>query len=589
MKTFFSRIGLYLILLAGGASAGQAMTFKESDFKQWGTLAIQDNGRRKPIDTYAREAVLKLTGRESYKDASGRVWQPGEMLLSILLGDAPGVGKDFDWTKQPLVLINYRPLVEKLGLDREQKRFTFEELAKSQELNRLAGEVHQLSLQKAELDRMQTEVRTVSERMTLFNNLNRGAALLIVPPRPDATVKDAWVVPPDAAKTFGEAKFKPATERLQAMVKAYVDGDAFNFSLRARELRQELRSLCSAVYPSEGDLGREYFYNQLAPFSRAAIFYAFGLVLLAAGSLPSGISRWLRYAGVTIGLGGLIFHAWGIALRCMIAGRPPVTNMFESMVWVAFVAALFGFLFFLRYRSTTYLLAALPVSFLTVTILLQAPAAMPPSIDPLQPVLRDNFWLTIHVLTITASYGAFLLALGFGHIVLFRYLLNPQSARSDAPLHFWLYRVIQLGVLLIAAGTILGGVWANYSWGRFWGWDPKETWALITLLCYIVALHGRIAGYWSHFGLAVASVLCFAAVVMAWYGLNFWFPSGLHSYGRGVGGEGWAATILGIDLVFLGIVCWRKRAAEPTRRTAPAVRDREVAADGVETLPAPSL
>ena len=125
---------------------------------------------------------------------------------------------------------------------------------------------------------------------------------------------------------------------------------------------------------------------------------------------------------------------------------------------------------------------------------------------------------------------------------------------------------MQLGVLLITVGTILGAVWANYSWGRFWGWDPKETWAFITLLCYIVAIHGRIAGWWGQFGLAVASVLCFAAVVMAWYGVNFVLGKGLHSYGRGVGGEGYVATLLALDAVFLAVACWRHRQVANVRR-----------------------
>jgi hypothetical protein len=118
-------------------------------------------------------------------------------------------------------------------------------------------------------------------------------------------------------------------------------------------------------------------------------------------------------------------------------------------------------------------------------------------------------------------------------------------------MHFWLYRVVQLGVLLLTAGTILGGIWANYSWGRFWGWDPKETWALITLLCYIVVLHGRLAGWWGDFGLAVGGVVCFLAVVMAWYGVNFVLGTGLHSYGFGIGGESYVMTAVGLDLVFV--------------------------------------
>ena len=246
-------------------------------------------------------------------------------------------------------------------------------------------------------------------------------------------------------------------------------------------------------------------------------------------------------------------------MRCLIAGRPPVTNMYESIIWVSFAVSFFGMIFFTRYRAPVYLLAALPVTLIALLLVHQMPIAMPSSIDPLVPVLRDNFWLTIHVLTITLSYAAFALAMGFGHILLWRYARDPAAARADAPMHFWLYRVLQLGVLLLAAGTILGGVWANYSWGRFWGWDPKETWALIALLCYILALHGRLAGWWTQFGLAVASVVCFLAVLMAWYGVNFVLGKGLHSYGFGIGGETYVATFVVLDLLFVAFAIWRCR------------------------------
>ena len=187
------------------------------------------------------------------------------------------------------------------------------------------------------------------------------------------------------------------------------------------------------------------------------------------------------------------------------------------------------------------------------------PIAMPSSIDPLVPVLRDNFWLTIHVLTITLGYAAFALAMGFGHILLLVLCAQPGAARADQPMHFWLYRVLQLGVMLLAAGTILGGVWANYSWGRFWGWDPKETWALIALLCYILTLHGRLAGWWTQFGLVVASVVCFLAVLMAWYGVNFVLGKGLHSYGFGLGGETYVVSFVVADLLFVAFAFWRYR------------------------------
>jgi ABC-type transport system involved in cytochrome c biogenesis permease subunit len=319
----------------------------------------------------------------------------------------------------------------------------------------------------------------------------------------------------------------------------------------------------------------EYFYNHFQGFYRAAWCYGIALVILIAAHLRKR-SGWLGNAGVAIAIAGLLFHASAIAMRCLIAGRPPVTNMYESIIWVSFAVSFFGMIFFARYRTPIYLLAALPVTLTALLLVHQMPIAMPSSIDPLVPVLRDNFWLTIHVLTITLSYAAFALAMGFGHILLFRYARNPSGARADQPMHFWLYRVLQLGVLLLAAGTILGGVWANYSWGRFWGWDPKETWALIALLCYITTLHGRLAGWWTQFGLVVASVVCFLAVLMAWYGVNFVLGKGLHSYGFGIGGETYVATFVILDLLFVAFAIWRYRSAKAS--AVRAMEGRPVAA-----------
>ena len=349
------------------------------------------------------------------------------------------------------------------------------------------------------------------------------------------------------------------TDHLQQTVRAYLASDAYNFALQARELRADLRALNPALYPEDSDLETEHFYNHLGALPWASLLYLIGSISLIIGAVArSGqVKRILNGVGVGVGLGGLIMHGAGIALRCMVAGRPPVTNMYEVMIWVPFVVVALGYLFFVRYRGTTYLLAALPMGCLTLLLVQKVPVAMPGAIEPLQPVLRDNFWLTTHVLTETASYGAFMLGMAFGHILLIRYIINPAEARADSVLHFWLYRVLQLGVLLITVGTILGAVWANYSWGRFWGWDPKETWAFITLLCYIVAIHGRIAGYWGQFGLAVASVVCFAAVIMASYGVNFILGKGLHSYGRGIGGEGYAMGFVAFEAVFVAVACWR--------------------------------
>jgi cytochrome c-type biogenesis protein CcsB len=525
------------------------------DFKQWGLLVIQDGGRRKPIDTFARETLIKTTGRSSYTDRRGKKWQANDFILSMLLDT-------HDWKSEPMILVSLGQLNEKLGLDKTQRKFSFTQLTSLPELNRLAGEAHALRKAEKPLDRLQSEVMSVSERLALFAHVMDGSVFLLVP-APQKTT-DAWLVPPEFGRYYDESQFAAPQTQLQTLATAYAKGDGFQFGRAANQLRDGLRGLSPKIYPEESQLRLEYFYNHWDGFYRAAWCYGIALVLLGVAYMR-GKGGAVKSIGVSIAILGLLFHASGIAMRCMIAGRPPVTNMYESIIWVSFAVSFFGMIFFARYRTPVYLLAALPVSLVALLLVHQMPIAMPSSIDPLVPVLRDNFWLTIHVLTITLSYAAFALAMGFGHILLWRYARDPVAARADQPMHFWLYRVLQLGVILLAAGTILGGVWANYSWGRFWGWDPKETWALIALLCYILTLHGRLAGWWTQFGLVVASVVCFLAVLMAWYGVNFVLGKGLHSYGFGIGGETYVVSFVIADLLFVGFAIWRYRSTKPPR------------------------
>ncbi len=519
------------------------------DFSQWRMLAIQEGGRRKPVDTFAREALTKISGRSTYRLTGGRRWSANDFLLSALL-------ETRNWKNEPLVLVSLGELVERLGLPKSQRRFSFTELSGSAELQKLAAEVHALQRAEQPLNRLQTEVSLVSARLTLLNRILDGSALLIVPAAQNVT--DPWVVPPAFGEYYSAEQFAGAETALQALAFGYLQGDRSQFARSAAELRSALRALSPAIYPTERQLKLEVRYHDFDGFYRAAWAYGLALLLFAFAAFMRGSSV-LRNLAVGFALGGLLFHGTAIVLRCLVAGRPPVTNMYESIIWVSFAVALFGMIFFLRTRALVYLFAALPIALVALLLVHQMPVALSASIDPLVPVLRDNFWLTIHVLTITLSYAAFALALGLGHILLWRALRAPV----DPALALRLRRVLQLGVLLLAAGTILGGVWANYSWGRFWGWDPKETWALLALLSYLVALHGRLAGWWADFGLVVASVICFLAVLMAWYGVNFLLGKGLHSYGFGAGGEAYVAGFVVLDLLFVALAIWRHGASRP--------------------------
>jgi len=207
------------------------------------------------------------------------------------------------------------------------------------------------------------------------------------------------------------------------------------------------------------------------------------------------------------------------------------------------------------------------------------PTVLDKSIGSLRPVLRDNFWLTAHVLTITASYGAGALALALGNLALFHYLFGRYQApkphtdssepstspsvpaRREPPacqrLAHSIYRSMQVAVLLLAAGTILGALWADVAWGRFWGWDAKEVWALISLLVYMVVLHGRYIGWFGNFGLAAFSVLGATSILMAWYGVNYVLDVGLHSYGRGAGGLEIVLGVVAANWLFLAAAAVR--------------------------------
>jgi len=566
-----ARLAIFIILifgLFGGASRGESVDTLAADssglnFRQWGLTAIQDGGRRKPIDTFARETLIRITGRSSYTDTRGRLWLANDLLLSALLGT-------HDWNNEPIILVTYGRLADQLGLDKTKRRFSFAQLTALAELTRLANEARALQRAEKPLDRFQQEVLRVDDRLTLLTRVMDGSAFLILPAADSMT--DPWSSP--ALPKSREMESGPIQHQLEKLATAYVHGDDFQFGRAANELRRSLRAMSPTVYPTEAQLGLEYFYNHFEGFYYAAWCYGAALMILITAHLRKR-GKLLKGVGVVVAICGLLFHASAIVMRCLIAGRPPVTNMYESIIWVSFAVLFFGMIFFVRYRTLVYLLAALPVTLTALLLVHQMPIAMPSSIDPLVPVLRDNFWLTIHVLTITLSYAAFALAMGFGHILLWRYARNPVGARADQPMHFWLYRVLQLGVLLLAAGTILGGVWANYSWGRFWGWDPKETWALIALLCYILTLHGRLAGWWTQFGLVVASIVCFLAVLMAWYGVNFVLGKGLHSYGFGIGGETYVVTFVGLDLLFVAFAVWRYRRS---RRTVRDVVEQEIVA-----------
>jgi ABC-type transport system involved in cytochrome c biogenesis permease subunit len=322
-------------------------------------------------------------------------------------------------------------------------------------------------------------------------------------------------------------------------------------------------------YPSAPIIGLEVAYNRWAPFRM-------GWVLMLAAAVGMWLhlaSQWRPfYLGASAAyLAGLLAVATGFGLRIAIAGRPPVTNMYESVNYVGAGVAVLGLVLQLIHGKKQILTAAATVTAVVLVLADNCPLTLDPAVRPLEPVLRCNFWLVTHVLTITLSYAAFALALGIGNVTLGHYLRGSINRPAIRSLSRLTYQAMQVGVLLLTAGIILGGVCADYSWGRFWGWDPKEVWALVALLGYLAVLYARFAGWVGHRGLAALSVACFSLVIMAWYGVNFVLGAGLHTYGFGGGGQGYVFSLVALQLLFVGVVfvrTWSSDADTPTEAGA---------------------
>jgi cytochrome c-type biogenesis protein CcsB len=226
-------------------------------------------------------------------------------------------------------------------------------------------------------------------------------------------------------------------------------------------------------------------------------------------------------------------HTGGLIARWFVSGHAPWSNAYESMIYVAWATMLFGFLFG---KNSTLTIAA--TAFLTSMILMIAHWNwMDPEIANLQPVL-NSYWLMIHVAIIVASYGPFALSMIVGIIALLLIVLTNEKNKKKVKLNIDELTTINemamtLGLILLTIGNFLGGMWANESWGRYWGWDPKETWALISIFVYAFVLHLRlIPGLKSKFTFNLWSIIAFASIMMTYFGVNFYL-SGLHAYASG--------------------------------------------------------
>lgn len=509
------------------------------------SIPVQEGGRKKPYLVFAQESLLSLSGRTSV-EIDGQKRGALEVITGIWM-------QPEGWNEKPLIRIDHLDLKDAAGLEKERKLFSHAELAGNPAFVALLQKAQSAkrAAKDGKLTGIDKQVEEVGLRLADFEQLRNGELFRVVA-NPESPSAPWFTLRPDDP-TFAAAR------------EAWAAGDESAWNEAATALAAALATQAPQHQPAAWKLDLERIYQKMHPFRLAWIFYLAAGIVLAVTSLRG---RERGYAvGWALAGAGFVFQVFGFVCRIVIAGRPPVSNMYESVIWVAFGAVAFALVFEAIYRGRLFLVAATWVAVVPLMLADFQPLALDQSIQPLVPVLQSNFWLATHVLVITLSYAAFLLALAVAHIALGKVILGRKPS---AAIYNYIYRTLQVGVLLLAVGTILGAVWANYSWGRFWDWDPKETWALIALLAYLFLLHGRIAGIWGGFGLAVGSVLGFLTIVMAWYGVNFVLGVGLHSYGFGAGGFEYAMAYVVVELVFTAVAVVRHRAQKGSSGVVPA-------------------
>ena len=322
----------------------------------------------------------------------------------------------------------------------------------------------------------------------------------------------------------------------------------------------------AAVIPSPSEINAEIILNGLSVFDRLALFYTllgltFLFLLFFSVFKPHVDLKKVQRIMLILLITSFLLHTIGLGLRWYVSGRAPWSNGYESMIYIAWTTVLAGILF-----SRKSLGGSAATMILSATVLLVAMLSyLDPEITPLVPVLQ-SYWLTIHVSMEAGSYGFLALGavIGLINLILMIFLTQKNEKRVHRLVKEMSYlseMTLIGGLTMISIGTYLGGVWANESWGRYWGWDAKETWALVTILIYAFILHMRlIPKMQGLFAYNVSSLFGLASVIMTYYGVNYYL-SGLHSYAAGdpVPVPDWVFITAGLFLAIGVVAYWRKR------------------------------
>jgi ABC-type transport system involved in cytochrome c biogenesis permease subunit len=552
------------------------------DLDGFARLPVLEGGRVKPVDTVARNSLLMIRGQQSFAFA-GRTVGADEWLLDVLFHPARA-------DEQPIFTVDDPDVLGLLGFQQSVERhYSFATLApRIEEVERQANAARPIDARQR--TRFQGAVLNLAERLYLYYRLRNtvqadqsaglaaeiagrgrgGSAERIRDLAYFRPVPPARGQPPDAWRSVGEAlrgaELDPCLPALARLGSAWVSGDAAGFGSAV----DALRGLAADRDPTAlRQADAEGLFNRAQLFSLGMAIYVLALLALFASWL------WrrdvLQPAAYGLLVAGAAVHTAGLMFRILLQGRPPVTNLYSSAVFVGWVAVVLGAVTERIYRRGfgTAVAAASGFASLIVAHHLSGDGD---TMEMMRAVLDSNFWLATHVVTITIGYGGTFLA---GAIAIsgtarrhLSHRLDPESTRA---LGSMTYGVLCFSLLFSFVGTVLGGIWADQSWGRFWGWDPKENGALLIVLWNAIIIHARWGGYAREQGIMAMAIFGNVVTSLSWFGVNM-LGVGLHSYGFMDKAFYALSAFIGSQLLLMGLALaprrfWAGRRAE---RTEPA-------------------
>jgi ABC-type transport system involved in cytochrome c biogenesis permease subunit len=543
-----------LAIALAGAAALPARPVGGFDLEAFGHLPVLEGGRVKPVDSVARNSLLMIRSKQSVRydpDGEGpiaaRSIGAGEWLLDVLF--RPDLAD-----KYPVFVIDDPEVLGLMGLEQSGRYFSFEAIAPHLgEVQRQAQAAHQIDAKQR--TRFQSAIVNLFERAYLYYRLKNTLQLPGTPglafeiataaapgsSRRHAALAEAATfrpIPPpagaspDAWKSSGEALAALAAGQQDATLEpwarlglAYAARDPSSFNRAIADLRG-LEAEVAPAAVRQGD--HEIVFNRAQPFYMGMVVYVLALLAIFASWLWK--PEILRPTAFGLLVAGAVIHTAGLASRVILQGRPPVTNLYSSAVFVGWGAVLLGLVIERIYRRGFGTAVAAAAGF-TSLIVAHHLTGDGDTMEMMRAVLDSNFWLATHVITITIGYSGTFLAGGLAIAWTVRRHLAPRAdPASGKALAGMAYGVICFALFFSFVGTVLGGIWADQSWGRFWGWDPKENGALLIVLWNAIILHARWGGYARERGIMAMAIFGNVITSLSWFGVNM-LGVGLHSYG----------------------------------------------------------